>query len=201
MSGTKICCACDLEKDKERDFSVNRANPDGKEYICKSCKSTKAKSKRRQKKIYLSPCFGFDENSIEYYVVKNCEVCADKFYPMRPSHKRCIRCSYLVRDTQSHLSASRPGNHDIKTIKCSVEQAVQITRFILASNECSYCKRGYTELNPKSIDHVVPVARGGDHDTNNINICCLQCNLSKRDLMLNDWFDLCRRVADNFLKQ
>lgn len=198
MNGTKTCKICNLEKDKQDHFSVNRANPDGFEYFCKECKSIKAKAaKRRQKKIYVSAIDGFDAASESYYVVEQCEVCGDSFYPIRPSHKRCPRCSDLVRNTQSHLSASRHGNSEYKISKCNALQAVEVVKLIIVSDNCCYCQRLYTKDNPKSIDHIIPIVRGGDHETDNINICCLQCNLSKRDLMLEEWLDLCRRVAHN----
>lgn len=194
---TKICCVCKLDKDKIQDFSVNRANPDGREYICKSCKSSKAKSKRRQKKIYMSAGFGFDIDSQNYYIIKKCEVCSNDFYPIRPSNKRCSTCSHLVRDTQSHLSASRKGNSRIKVLKCSANQAVEIVKMLLSSEKCSYCRSKYTKDNPRSPDHVVPIVNGGTHDINNIKICCLQCNLSKRDTSLGDWVKMCWGVAYN----
>lgn len=196
MSDLKTCNRCHLEKDRSA-FSTNLANPDGKEYFCKQCKSEKAKNKRRKKKIYLSVKDGFDLNSTEHYIVSECEICDAQFYPIRPSHKRCVRCSDLVRNTQSHLSATRATNSKIKLLKCSVDQAIEIVKLLLASNECAYCRRSYTEDNPRSPDHIVPVVRGGGHDIENIKICCLQCNLTKRDMSLPDWVRLCYGVAHN----
>ena len=197
MTNSKTCSTCEFEKDKTLDFSVNRANPDGYDYFCKDCKSAKAKNRRRRNKIYMSAAYGFDTSLPNNYIIKNCEVCNDVFYPIRSSHKRCSRCTYLVRDTQSHLSGARNGNKNIKQVKCSVVHAIQIVKLLIASNKCCYCGRQYTDFNQKSIDHVIPVVRGGGHNIDNINICCLQCNLSKRDLLLSEWIDLCRRVSEN----
>lgn len=191
----KICSVCKLGKDKVRDFSINRANPDGRDYFCKNCKSTKAKNKRREKKIYVSAGFGFDKISSNNYIVKNCEICENNFYPIRPSHKRCERCSILVRDTQSHLSGGRAG----KYVKCSVENAVAIAKLWINSDKCCYCERCYTDVNPKSVDHIIPIVKGGCHTTDNISICCLRCNLSKRDLILDEWIDLCKKVSELYL--
>ncbi len=196
MSDLKTCNRCHLEKDRNA-FSINRANIDEKEYFCKQCKSEKAKTKRRKGKIYISVKDGFDLKSAEYYVVAKCEICDSQFYPIRPSHKRCARCSDLVRDTQSHLSAPRSTNSKIKLLKCNVKQAVKIVKSLLASNECAYCQRPYTEGNPKSPDHIVSIVNGGSHDIENINICCLQCNLAKRDMSLANWVKLCYGVAHN----
>ena len=36
-------------------------------------------------------------------------------------------------------------------------------------------------------DHVIPVARGGGHDDDNLVTACVSCNRSKSDKMLEDW--------------
>ena len=47
--------------------------------------------------------------------------------------------------------------------------------------ECAYCGRKH----PTTLDHVVPRARGGKQDRNNLIGACGACNLEKSDL---DWF-------------
>lgn len=32
-----------------------------------------------------------------------------------------------------------------------------------------------------SVDHIVPLARGGTHDESNLVACCIRCNSSKKD--------------------
>lgn len=192
---TKKCNKCGLDKVREKDFGINKANPDGYKYSCKECESLRYKLLRRKKKIYLSSCYGFDDTVENNYIIKQCEICDKDFYPVRASHKRCSDCTYLVRDTQSHLSSARQGNKNKKSFKCSVKQAIAIVKLLLKSDSCCYCRRNYIEGNSKSIDHIIPVSKGGTHDIKNINICCLQCNLSKRDLILNDWFELCKLVV------
>lgn len=50
--------------------------------------------------------------------------------------------------------------------------------FMRDRNRCQYCGRsfGYREL---SIDHVVPVSRGGRDSWDNVVCCCLGCNKRK----------------------
>lgn len=60
-----------------------------------------------------------------------------------------------------------------------------IARF---DNKCAYCECG---LDGRfTIDHVVPVARGGRHSIGNLVPACLPCNSSKRDLLLFEWLQL-----------
>lgn len=49
--------------------------------------------------------------------------------------------------------------------------------------ECSYC--GATE--DLSVDHVVPLSRGGTNDPENLTPACKPCNSSKRDKLVEEW--------------
>ena len=44
------------------------------------------------------------------------------------------------------------------------------------TNPCAYCGAA-----SNSIDHKLPLVRGGTHTFDNLQMCCLFCNLSKRD--------------------
>lgn len=56
---------------------------------------------------------------------------------------------------------------------------------------CSYCG----DLDgPFAVDHVVPLAKGGNNDLSNLTVACRGCNSSKRDSLLEDW--LARHGAD-----
>jgi 5-methylcytosine-specific restriction endonuclease McrA len=48
---------------------------------------------------------------------------------------------------------------------------------------CRYC--GAHDL--LSVDHVVPVSRGGLNDLSNLAAACRPCNSSKRDRLLSEW--------------
>jgi len=39
----------------------------------------------------------------------------------------------------------------------------------------------------KSLDHVIPLARGGEHVVENLVPACLPCNKSKKDKLLTEW--------------
>ena len=48
------------------------------------------------------------------------------------------------------------------------------------NHRCQYCGRRFTPAQ-LTFDHVVPVARGGRKDWNNIVTCCIACNRRKGD--------------------
>ncbi len=51
-------------------------------------------------------------------------------------------------------------------------------------HRCRYC----TEQAPRMcVDHVVPLSRGGTNDEDNLVGCCVSCNSSKCDRLLDEW--------------
>lgn len=49
---------------------------------------------------------------------------------------------------------------------------------------CAYCGRRGVRL---ECDHVLPVARGGSHDPDNLVTACFVCNRSKHDKTVEEW--------------
>lgn len=41
-----------------------------------------------------------------------------------------------------------------------------------------------------SLDHVIPMTRGGKDSIKNIVIACNECNLDKDDMLLDEWLEL-----------
>lgn len=53
---------------------------------------------------------------------------------------------------------------------------------------CAYCAYQY-DPDELTIDHIIPVRRGGRHEAANICLCCSRCNSSKQDKLLSEWID------------
>jgi len=56
----------------------------------------------------------------------------------------------------------------------------------LAKGRCHYCGRNFVprEL---TMDHVVPVSRGGKTTKGNVVPCCKECNNTKKQLLTMEW--------------
>jgi 5-methylcytosine-specific restriction endonuclease McrA len=56
----------------------------------------------------------------------------------------------------------------------------------LARGVCFYCGRQFP---PKelSMDHVVPVSRGGKTTRGNVVACCKECNTAKKQMLPTEW--------------
>lgn len=198
MLGKRVCIVC-LKKKSIRSFHVNRTRVGGREQVCGSCQNEIRKTKKLSAgNVYLPPN-GIVDSRATYHTGK-CEICNSPFLMMRSSHKRCESCSSIVRDLQSHLSGSRHRNSEKQMLRITAKEAVVIAKKYVSTSNCIYCNREFTDNNPKSTDHIVPVVAGGANTLDNINICCLQCNFSKGKLSLDEWFALCQLVAANVSK-
>lgn len=56
----------------------------------------------------------------------------------------------------------------------------------LAKGQCHYCRR---PISPKELtmDHVVPISRGGKSSKANVVPCCKECNNAKKQLLPIEW--------------
>jgi 5-methylcytosine-specific restriction endonuclease McrA len=55
-----------------------------------------------------------------------------------------------------------------------------------AKGICFYCKRKFP-ARELTMDHIVPVSKGGKSTKNNVVPCCKTCNSEKKSRLLMDW--------------
>ncbi len=56
------------------------------------------------------------------------------------------------------------------------------------SNECYYCHKPLGRRE-KTIDHKIPLSRGGEHTYSNLVVACKQCNNDKSDMTENEYYE------------
>jgi 5-methylcytosine-specific restriction endonuclease McrA len=94
-----------------------------------------------------------------------CLTCAAPFTPTASRQTRCAK-------HQKPRAATYGGRW----------QKVKARVFDLHGRTCRYCGR-YAD----TVDHVVPVSKGGTEDLSNLVPCCRACNYSKQDKSLEEW--------------
>ncbi len=62
-----------------------------------------------------------------------------------------------------------------------------------ASGQCYYCgmKVQYRDL---TMDHLLPLARGGRSTKENLVPCCKECNNRKKSMMPIEWQEYCEKM-------
>lgn len=173
MCMQRICSKCNELLDLKL-FYKDKTQPKKREYTCKQCKSTHNKAKRRKnRKIYVS-AWKIDPSRLDDYITRQCDVCSTTIFPVNKKHVRCKLCRILVSNI--HRSLCSPNGFSVKYRNKStipIPIVIEIAKLHNSSIHCFYCKREYTDDNPKSLDHIVPKANAGANDISNINICCL----------------------------
>ena len=56
----------------------------------------------------------------------------------------------------------------------------------IAKARCYYCAKDLAKAEA-TMDHLVPIARGGRSTPGNVVVACKSCNTQKRDLTAADW--------------
>lgn len=125
---------------------------------------------------------------------------------MRP--KRCTMCPSRARDgsftcsdecgtarmwKQRSLNRHRDRSKVPGTFRVTVEDWMAILRAF--KHRCAYCGRG----GAMTIDHVLPLSRGGRHCVANLVPACRGCNHSKGALTVTEWrlFSRSKRQSKN----
>ncbi|MCU0540302.1 MAG: HNH endonuclease [Desulfobacterales bacterium] len=64
----------------------------------------------------------------------------------------------------------------------------------LAKGVCHYCRRAFAprEL---TMDHIIPVSRGGRTTKGNVVPCCKECNNAKKQLLPMEWEEYLERFG------
>ena len=65
----------------------------------------------------------------------------------------------------------------------------------IARGECHYC-REKTAPAKLTLDHIVPVSRGGRTTKGNCVPCCKECNNKKQSLLPVEWEEFVRRLEN-----
>ncbi len=80
---------------------------------------------------------------------------------------------------------------DEKEIKKEREKARELRKTAwwknkLSKGECYWCHRKF-EVSELTMDHIIPIARGGKSSKNNLVVACKECNNNKKYLLPSEW--------------
>lgn len=65
--------------------------------------------------------------------------------------------------------------------------------FEKCNGKCAYCGKQLTlEASDTCVDHVIPIAKGGNNEDKNLVMACRRCNSSKGAKLLSEWKGMVR---------
>ena len=116
----------------------------------------------------------------------NCEVCDNIFNKIHPSQKICSEeCRIKKREMIKDFSWFVDNKKELKG-KMLNYYKLRFEIFKKDNFRCVYCGKTPEEYNIKlHLDHILPRSKGGEDVISNLRTSCSQCNLGKRDILLN----------------
>lgn len=181
------------------------SDPDNINICCYDCNISKSRAPLAD---WIDLCIRVSEYNgalmIDFAVTHKdgyCDVCDIPFERKGQgcSQIRCAACVILTR-TLISKALCRPMHKGEKCLPVSTQSISEVARKYIAAEQCCYCGDGFSYDVPKSFDHIIPICDGGDGSSDNIAICCLDCNRSKERLSVAYWKQLCALVVANMAK-
>lgn len=77
-------------------------------------------------------------------------------------------------NANKHRAVARRGDVTIE----------ELTALMQRQTRCAYCKKKFTNKLPATVDHVVPLSKGGLHTISNLVLACKPCNSRKHANMI-----------------
>lgn len=153
---------------------------------CEYCKEAKQLSEARQKMM----CFFVALR--ESKTPRRCETCGEKFTSIYPAQKYCSgKCKRYSRSYRGRCKRYGvyydPSVTRIKVVKRD-KCTCQICGKVCNPQDKSW---GFSGPDFPTLDHIIPLAKGGTHTWGNVQCACGICNSYKRDLLETYQNDRC----------
>lgn len=191
INGNKTCTKCLIIK-PEIEFKNNS--------WCTSCKKDYYRRNTSAKEKVIPIVMTDSKQCLDCMIIKDlseyspskrgrlgkssyCKKCSSKRVIEKTSaeHRRAKTAKYRKNNHEYWKSLHRIHQFNRKSlVKVSSDGTVtkDFIEYLLGGNTCCYCNL-YIENENKTIEHVLPLKRGGKHTVSNLKLCCKSCNFSK----------------------
>jgi len=169
IQGKLLCVECKVEYPLDK-FSKDSRSAIGFQTICKKCEKKYRETHKSERKEYL---------------LKTQKQRSKQMLEYLDSHRESVnrwRRSYYANEGHLKILAASEERRSkkIATSDGSVTPKFLEALYLIQDGKCNNCgslfKKGKNSFH---VDHVMPLAKGGVHKDDNIQLLCPSCNLSK----------------------
>jgi hypothetical protein len=165
----KACNRCNAVKAVELfDYAKDG---DGYQNQCKVCRRAWARDWKRRNKDKIRT----------YEEINKERLSALRAEWRRKNHARVLERRRRWYKTPKARLYGRMRAHQRRVNKSSTVTPAQIKEMAQRQTRCYYCGKAFGIRRKYTIDHVIPLVKGGAHDISNIVLACWPCNRKKRD--------------------
>lgn len=169
-ASNKVCTSCGLDKAAE-DYYRDKRAPHGLCTQCKQCMNDAKEAKRKidPERTRAEWRRDYRENKDRY--VRACE-------------------TYRSRNAERFREWSRNNSNKNRVTSSSVTGAAFYEWVSAQAKDCAWC--GVSCEDDFQVDHIVPIARGGEHEIENLTISCRKCNRAKGSMLPAEFLHVAR---------
>lgn len=166
----KPCNVCGVIKPVSDFRRVNRNYGDGYYNQCHDCERAKGREWTRTHKEYRQEYEAKNRERLLLVRKSWRERNRNKYLTWRRKHDATPKWQLYARNRQA-MRRARSKEGDVTT--------EWLQSFLDSQKRCYYCRKSFSTKRKKTIDHVIPLDKGGMHVMSNLVIACQSCNSSK----------------------
>ncbi len=170
----RICRKCGETKDA-REFDVDLHISSGRRATCIDCSRATAREWKARNKARIREYEDTNKDRLRQIRYDWVERNRGRHLAMRRARSNSVEGRAYNRNKQAiRRTASRKGD-------VTPERLQQL---LDSHAHCFYCHKPFNGRRKKTIDHVIPVTKGGEHVMSNLVVACQSCNSAKGDRLL-----------------
>ncbi len=167
---SKPCNVCGAVKPAEQFRKEHRDYGDGYYNQCHDCERAKGREWSRQRKEYCR----------EYRISHRDRQRETARAWGKRNHEHVLARRRTWSNTPEQRLKSLLKTHQRRVTKNGTVTPEQVAELMERQKICYYCKKPFNSRRKPTIDHVIPLAKGGQHDISNLVLACLSCNTRKQ---------------------